>query len=72
MAASVAKRDMVYFTWNDEKLAISMRKVYDLIKTKATVAQLWSCLMEYSSHVEKGKSLELFDYLIAKFENMVT
>lgn len=72
MAAGAAKRDMVYFTWNDKTLADKLQHFYAVVKGKGVmVADLWRCLLDYKSFVEAtqtdASALEIFDFLIAKF-----
>ena len=60
MAASVAKRDLMYFTFHDATLMGELRHIYEAIKEK-TVAQVYSMLEEY-----EADECSILDYFTAK------
>ncbi|XP_070545478.1 poly(ADP-ribose) glycohydrolase-like isoform X2 [Ptychodera flava] len=67
MAASAAKRDLVYFTFNDPKLAEDIHNIHTFIKTEGlTVGDVWAMLKKYQQEVsspgKKGTSLYQFMY----------
>ncbi|XP_070395382.1 poly(ADP-ribose) glycohydrolase-like isoform X2 [Dermacentor albipictus] len=67
MAASVAGRDLVYFTFGDKQLCQKLRALYHLlINCNVTVGDLYKLLAQYSQHqspqASKGK-FQLFEYL---------
>ena len=47
MAAAVCGRDLVYYTFGDEKLLRSLKLLYDLLKERATVGEIWSGLFAF-------------------------
>ena len=65
MAASIAHRDVVYFTFGREDLVQELEEVHQLITDKGyTVGKLLHCLTNY--HVEiikKQKQIKLIEYL---------
>ncbi|XP_049270838.1 poly(ADP-ribose) glycohydrolase isoform X1 [Rhipicephalus sanguineus] len=67
MAASVAGRDLVYFTFGDKQLCQRLRAEYNLLtKCGMTVGGLYELLAQYSQHqspqARPGK-FQLFEYL---------
>ena len=72
MAAAMCKRDVVYFTFGDEKLAKDISLIHRLlIEQDLDVATLWSLLLRYHREViyqDKAKrqviqGVELYDFI---------
>lgn len=62
IAASQAGRPLVYLTFRDQDLVVSISKVYAyLVNEKATVRHLCQYLQAYSS---KYTQFSLFDYIL--------
>ncbi|CAF4003181.1 unnamed protein product, partial [Adineta steineri] len=62
MAASEARRPLIYAAFNDENLFYSFIKVYEYLKQhRATVGDLYQYLEEYST---KYKDMTLFNYIL--------
>ncbi|KAF5300802.1 hypothetical protein FQR65_LT09105 [Abscondita terminalis] len=65
MACNVSNRDMVYFTFNNEELAVQLKEMYKfLAKNKITTAQLWEYLEWFSLTKLKLDHLYTFIYHI--------
>lgn len=60
MAASVAKCDIIYFTFFDEKLKIELSKIYSVIKDKP-ISEIYSLLTSFQSD-----NTNFIDYITAK------
>ena len=67
MAASVAKRDMVYFTFDKKELIDDLTGIYNVVVScDVTVGQMWKCLVDYHTTVIKQKkNIQLVEYLKA-------
>ncbi|XP_077999725.1 poly(ADP-ribose) glycohydrolase-like [Glandiceps talaboti] len=65
MAASVAKRDLVYFTFDDPKLADDIHNIHTFIKSEGLlVAEVWSLIKRYQQDVvSKKKTSTLFEFM---------
>ena len=65
MAAAVAKRDVVYFTFKDESFAKRLTDMHSFLRTnKITVSKLWSYLVKYGSILKtKSEHVPLYPYL---------
>lgn len=65
MAAAVARRDVVYFTFKDEDFAGKLRDIHSFLRTnRITVMKLWSYLMKYGSILKTNKEhVPLYPYL---------
>lgn len=67
MAASVAGRDLVYFTFGDKQLCLRLRAAYHLLTNcQMTVGGLYELLVQYSQHQPPQAGLgkfRLFEYL---------
>jgi poly(ADP-ribose) glycohydrolase len=68
MACSVAKRDMVYFTFDEVKLVKELNEYHSLLTFhNVTVGKLWLMLKNYHKDViEKKSRLSLLHYLSAQ------
>ncbi|XP_047660816.1 poly(ADP-ribose) glycohydrolase isoform X2 [Tachysurus fulvidraco] len=68
MAAAVAQRDLAYFTFNNEKQADELQRMYEFLKRhKVTVGKLYSLLQDYFKHYsfhQRGKNV--FEYITEK------
>ncbi|CAF0733871.1 unnamed protein product [Adineta steineri] len=63
MAASEARRPLIYAAFHDENLFYSFIKVYEYLKVeKATVGILYKYLVSYPSRLDKHKTL--FNYIL--------
>jgi len=69
MAASVAKRDVVYFTFSDTEFGEKLAKMVSLLQQKkVTIGTLYEALREFHALQSESKSaLEVFDYLEVRF-----
>lgn len=68
MAAAVARRDVVYFTFGDKQLRDDVYNMYSLlIEKKVTVGNLYSMLIQYGKQIgdSRSPSLDLYGYLYA-------
>jgi len=65
MAAAVAERDVVYFTFRDETLADELREMHAYLrKCKISVGKLWMYLVKYSNALKsKNEHVPLYPYL---------
>ncbi|XP_057315737.1 poly(ADP-ribose) glycohydrolase-like [Hydractinia symbiolongicarpus] len=65
MAAAVAKRDLVYFTFGDEELTKNLQDFHEFLKTsKVTVGLLWNLLVRYGRELKsKQEHIPLYPYL---------
>ena len=62
MAASQAGRPLVYVTWHDEYLLITLWEVYEyLINQQATVRDLYIYLQQYSTAYDQ---MTLFEFIL--------
>ena len=68
MAASVAKRDVVYFTFDKQELQEELNTIHNLVlSNKVTVSQMWSMLNQYHTNIVKAKKrTTLLQYITAK------
>ena len=68
MAASVAKRDVVYFTFDKQELQEELNTLHNLIlSNKVTVSQMWTMLNQYHLDIVKAKKrTTLLQYITAK------
>jgi len=69
MAAALAKRDMVYFTFGDKNFTQDLRIMHDfLIQRNVTVGKLWSGLSMYGKEFKSQDShISLYPYLEKMF-----
>lgn len=66
MAASVARRDLIYFTFYDEEFSNELQEIHTLIKSnsKLTVGVLWKALLKYGKDLKSQEEhIQLFPYL---------
>jgi hypothetical protein len=62
MAASEARRPLVYITWDDQELLKSFWAVYEyLINQQATVRDLFMYLQQYSIRFDQ---MTLFEFIL--------
>ncbi|XP_006819631.1 poly(ADP-ribose) glycohydrolase-like [Saccoglossus kowalevskii] len=74
MAAAVAKRDLVYFTFNDVKLAEDIYNMHEYIKAGGlSVGELWSAIKEFHEHFCTGRKktapLTLYQYIHRRYSD---
>ena len=71
MAASVCKRDVEYFTFDDRKLSDNISNIYNYLKEQSiSVGHLYKKLLNYADAVRSPQfGLSLFDFLISSFES---
>ena len=72
MAAAVAGRDVIYFTFGDNKLGDRLIELHQLLlESRTTVAQLWSCLCTYNQLLKdkapEEKVASLFKFITDQF-----
>ena len=70
MAASVANRDVVYFTFGDRQLQEDMFHLYTFLReNKLTVCNVWDTLLRYYTEVIQGKGQRhpLYDFIVRLF-----
>ena len=70
MAASVANRDIVYFTFGDRQLQEDMFHLYTFLReNKLTVCNVWDALLRYYTEVIQGKGQRhpLYDFIVRHF-----
>jgi len=70
MAASVAERDVVYFTFGDRQLQEDLFHMYSFItEKKLSVCNVWTALLRYYGEVVqcKGRSDPLYKFVINYF-----
>lgn len=73
MAAAVAGRDLVYFTFGDQQLRDDLFAMYSLIsEKKLTVGTLYTLLCQYGDQFGDSQSpaLDLYGYLYAVLDSM--
>jgi poly(ADP-ribose) glycohydrolase len=64
MAASEAKRPLIYAAYGDKNLVDSFAVMYEYLKAqKATVGHLYQCLQQYFTQI---KRVSLFEYIIGE------
>ena len=65
MAASLCRRDVVYFTFDNQKLCRDIRSTYQkLLQCHITVGQLYKMLIEYGENTHnKNFRMTVFEYL---------
>ncbi|KAI6657703.1 Poly(ADP-ribose) glycohydrolase-like [Oopsacas minuta] len=74
MSAAVTRRDILYFTFGDDKLGDRLIELHQqLLENRTTVAQLWTCLCNYNQLL-KNKAINervtpLFKYIIEQFSS---
>ncbi|XP_051539820.1 poly(ADP-ribose) glycohydrolase-like [Myxocyprinus asiaticus] len=68
MAAAVAKRDMAYFTFGNDKLASEVQKMHHLlVKRNVTVDKLYQILKDYCGHyAREHHAKDLYRYISEK------
>uniref|UniRef100_A0A1I7X498 CPXV008 protein n=1 Tax=Heterorhabditis bacteriophora TaxID=37862 RepID=A0A1I7X498_HETBA len=63
MAAACARRDVIYYTFNDLNFENSLDRVYrELIKRRITIGELYRYLVTYQSNCDDKVSV--FDYVM--------
>ena len=72
MAAAVAGRDVIYYTFGDNKLGERLIELHQLLlENRTTVAQLWSCLCKYNQLLKdkapEEKLASLFKFITDQF-----
>ena len=70
MAASVANRDIVYFTFGDRQLQEDMFHLYTFLReNKLTVCNVWDAVLRYYTEVIQGKGQRhpLYDFIVRHF-----
>ena len=70
MAASVANRDVVYFTFGDRQLQEDLFHLHSFLrKNSLTVCNVWDALQKYYTKVIKcrGQSRPLHDFIVQHF-----
>lgn len=73
MAAAVAQRDVVYFTFGDGLLRDDLYNMYSLLMEKGvTVGTLYTMLCQYGQQIGESQSpsLDLYGYLYALLDNI--
>ena len=70
MAASIAKRDVVYFTFGDKEFCEELRDMHDFLQLRqVTVSELYQLLLRYSRAYRSNNGyLKLYPYLKKKYE----
>lgn len=72
MAAAVAGRSVVYFTFGDTNLRDDIAKMYStLVKLETSIAQIFSLLLEYQEFAISRKT-DLYRFLYSRIENEPT
>ena len=73
MAAGVCHRDLVYYTFADQKLCDAIGDMYAYLNNKSvTIGQLYELLLSFGKHVEKSsitRNFALFDFLYQEIES---
>lgn len=69
MAASLSRRDMLYFTFGDEVFAQRLKDTHALLlQQNATVGDVYEAITEYAELMEDSQgNMDLFDFLAARF-----
>ncbi|KAL6740258.1 hypothetical protein Aduo_013629 [Ancylostoma duodenale] len=66
IAAAKAGRPMIYYTFGDKKLEISINKQYEqLVREEATVGTIYKALLSYSKKREQNPRLSVFQHVEA-------
>lgn len=64
MAAAVAQRDIVLFTFGDKRLEKEVQKIYTLLtERKTTVGEIYTLLDVYCRQIECGARVDLSQYI---------
>lgn len=64
MAASACNRDIIYFTFGDEKLCKEITEMYKFITDKnINVDDLYKKILNYNNSIKRNNSINLFAYL---------
>ena len=70
MAASVARRELIYFTFYDEKFSTELTETHQFLREQrnVSVGSLWKALLKYGKEMKSRENhIQLFPYLRTYF-----